>query len=109
MPNVNEYRSRIGIYKRVLVANGFGGFTQTWSEVDTVWCNITPLVGFERVRYQQVFPDARDRINIRYRPDVNTDFRLYYRKKFYNILSIVNVDNMDDELEILTEVTQGEQ
>ena len=109
MPNVNEYRSRIGIYKRVLVANGFGGFTKTWSEVDTVWCNITPLRGNETVRYMQVWPTAVNAVTMRYRPDVNTDFRLYYRKKFYNILSVVNVDNLDDELEILTEVTQGEQ
>ena len=109
MPNVNNYRSRIGIYKRVLTANGFGGFTQTWSKVDTVWCEVSPLSTNETMRYQQVWPTASNSIKMRYRKDVTTDYRLFYRNRFYNVLSVVNVDNLDDELEILTEVTQGEQ
>ena len=105
MADINNYRSRITIYKRAYTANSHGGFSQTWTEVDTVWCKIIPLVGREGMQYKQAYPTAQYRVVIRYRPDVSTDMRLYYNKKYYNILSVVDINNMQDEIEIMTELT----
>jgi len=109
MANVDDYRSRIGIYKRVYTANSVGGFTQTHSEIATVWCKITPLTGREKMQYAQVYPTAAYKIVMRYRPDVNTEMKLFRNNKYWDILSINDVDTMQDELEILAEETRGEQ
>lgn len=108
MADINNYKSRIVIYKRAYSANGHGGFDQTWSEVDTVWCRITPLVGREAYTYRQVFPTANYKILMRYRPDVNQDMRLYYNHKYWDILSVQDRDNLHDELEILAEASHDE-
>lgn len=108
MADINNYKSRIMIYKRAYTANGHGGFTQSWTEVDTVWCKITPLVGREAFNYRQVFPKANYKVLMRYRPDVNQDMRLYYNHRYWDILSVQDLNNMHDELEILAEVTPDE-
>jgi SPP1 family predicted phage head-tail adaptor len=109
MADINNYRSRIKIYRRVLTSNSFGGFSQTQTEVDTVWCRITPLTGRESLQYKQVYPTADYRILMRYRPDVNTNYRLFYNNRYMNILSVTDIDNRHDELEILAERKQSEE
>lgn len=108
MANVDAYRSRIGIYKRVYTANDVGGFTQTYSEIATVWCKITPLTGREKMQYAQVYPTAAYKIVMRYRPDVNTEMKLFRNNKYWNILSVNDVDTMQDELELLAEESHSE-
>lgn len=108
MADINKYRSRVGIYKRVYTSNDMGGYSQTLSEISTVWCNITPLVGRELMKYSQVYPTAQYKITMRYRPDVNTEMKLYYNKHYWNILSVQDLDNMQDELEILAQNTPSE-
>jgi len=109
MANIDAYRSRIGIYKRVYTANSVGGFAQTLTEIATCWCKITPLTGREKMLYAQVYPTAQYKITMRYRPDVNTEMKLYRNNKYWNILSVNDVDTMQDELEILAEESHSEQ
>ena len=108
MADINNYRSRIKIYRRVYTSNSFGGYSQTWTEIDEVWCRIMPLTGREAMQYQQIYPTANYRILMRYRPDVNGNMRLYYNKRYWNILSVTDIDNLHDELEILAEFRQSE-
>lgn len=109
MANINEMKSRIKIYRQNYTSNGFGGNILTWTEVDEVWCKITPLNSKEEIAYKQIYATASYKINMRYRPDVNNDFRLYYGHRYYNILSVVDLNNLRDELEIVCEVSHSEQ
>ena len=109
MANINEYRSRIQIYKRAYTTNSMGGFTQTMTLVDTVWCKVEPLTGLEEFRYQMAYAIGKYKVTMRYRPDVNTDMKLFYRKNYMDIISVQDVNSMRDELEIMAEVTHGEQ
>ena len=108
MADINNYRSRIKIYKRSYTANSFGGFVQALTEVDTVWCKIEALTGREKMQYAQVYPTAQFKITMRYRPDVNTDMKLFRNNRYWNILSVVDVKTMQDELEILAEESPSE-
>ena len=109
MADINNYRSRILIYKRVYTPTDLGGFTETLTLIDTVWAKITPMQGKELLNYRQVYPTAQDKINIRYRPDMNPDFKILYGSTYHNILSVIDINNLHDELEIITEVKQSEQ
>ena len=108
MADIGNYRSRVKIYKRVYTSNGMGGFSQTLSEVDTVWAEVMPMSGREATRFRQAYPTATFRIRMRYRRDVNTDYKIYYNSKYHNILYVEDTDNKQDELIILTEVTESE-
>lgn len=109
MANVNKYRSRIKIYKRSYISNGFGGQTESNVLVDTVWAGINQVINQtatnEDIRYKQVWPKPQYSIKIRYRPDINNDFKIFYNNKYFDILAVIDKDNRHDELEIICEVT----
>lgn len=101
MADINNYRSRITLEKLTYTSNDFGGFTKTWNEISAVWANILFVSGKELIQYRQVYPTMQVKIKIRYRSDITTDYRIKYKNTYYNILSIIDIDNMQDELEII--------
>ena len=109
MADVNKYRSRITLYKRAYTSNDMGGYVQTLVSIDTIWASFDNLSGKESLQYRQLYPTAQSKIKVRYRPDINPDFKVMYNKRYYNILSVVDIDNMQDELELIVEVQQNEQ
>jgi len=109
MDKVGKYRNRIIIQMAELTSNGYGGYSKTYSTRATIWASVIPLSGNEAVRYKQVYPTVQYKITLRYRADITTDCRIYYRGLYHNIKNIINVDNRDAELILLTEVTPGEQ
>ena len=114
MADVNKYRSRITLYKRAYTSNDMGGYVQTLVSIDTIWAEfVSPAKSRrtqkEKMEYGQVYHTSEHIIRIRYRPDVSPDFKIKYNKKYYNILSVVDIDNMQDELELIVEVQQNEQ
>jgi SPP1 family predicted phage head-tail adaptor len=101
MADINNYRSRIDIQKISYTSNNFGGYTTTWTTIDTVWASISPLTGKEVFLYRQMYPKIEYKVQIRYRKDINPDYRIYYNKKYFNILSVIDINNLQDELILL--------
>jgi SPP1 family predicted phage head-tail adaptor len=101
MANINSYRSRITLQRLTYVSNNIGGFTVSWNDIDTVWANVKQVSGNEAIKFKQVYPTVSVKILIRYRSDLNPDYRIKYKNTYYNILSVIDIDNMQDELEVL--------
>lgn len=108
LTNINNYRSRIKLYNEAHTSNSYGGYSLTKTYVDTVWAEIIILSGREEYIYKQVYSTAQIKIKIRYRHDINTKWKIFYKKKYLQILSIVDLENRHDELEIICKEVESE-
>lgn len=104
-----EIKNSIRFDKRSRTPNGMGGFTEAWSTMCTVWGMYRQLRGRELFNQQQVNPLISVQIDIRYRTDIDTDKRAYYRNEAHNILSVIDVDNKREWLTLMCEVRHADQ
>jgi SPP1 family predicted phage head-tail adaptor len=107
--SAGDLRSRIIIEKKAFTDNGFGGHSETWSTLATVWAKVEHLSGRELQLAQQVSPDILYEITIRYRPDVTTNHRINYSGQYFNIRDVKDLDNMHKWLFLKCEVRESEQ
>ena len=102
---VARMRQRVTLQQLVETADGAGGAARSWSDVATVWAQVTPLVGgrSERLFAGQLQGEVTHRIVMRYRSGVNVRMRVLYGTRSMNIRSVVNVNEAGVFLEILAE------
>lgn len=46
--NAGSLDERVSIERKIMVADGMGGFTETVSTIATLWANVSPMSGRER-------------------------------------------------------------
>lgn len=87
-------------------SDGIGGTTRAWSDVATLWAEITPISGSEKFNYNQQTSKQRFRIKLRYRSDITTSMRLYDSagSRAFNIRSVINVEEQDHTTEVLADI-----
>ena len=112
--NPGILRSRIIIEKKAFADNGFGGHSETWSTLATVWAKVEHLSGRELQLAQQVSPTITEEMTIRYRNDVadnskTEEYRINYNNKKHNIRGVKDLDNMHKWLFLKCEVRESEQ
>lgn len=92
------------IQEAVQSVDGAGGFTTSWSDVDTVWAEVMPFSSRsttqERLVAEQLEVSQRYRITIRYQSGINAGMRIQYGSRVFNILSVVNVQERGEALEM---------
>lgn len=109
--NARQLRQRVTIQSKTQVADGMGGFTETWSAGDDLWAMWTPLRGSERVQGMRIQPNIIVKAVIRFRgnddgaPYYSAEDRVVYKGRTYNITAIMDVDGMGDWLEVM--LTEG--
>ncbi|MFQ5954722.1 MAG: phage head closure protein, partial [Kiloniellales bacterium] len=67
---VGGLRHRITFEKQVRVADGAGGWTETWATERSSWAKVVPLGGGERWRAMQTEHPVSHRITVRYNATV---------------------------------------
>lgn len=93
---------RVTVQRKSAARDEFGGLSDTWEDVVTVWARVVPLRGQELFRAQQTIAENTHNFYIRYRTDLDTAMRLVYQGLPFNILSLTDVDDRRRELQILT-------
>lgn len=83
------------------VTNSRGEAIPTWSDVASVWGEVTPLSGREGLAAQQVYATASHRVRIRYRPGVVPKMRFLKGSREFDIDAVLNVDERNRELTCL--------
>lgn len=63
----------------------------TWTNVVSVYASIVALTGREQMIAQQTTELMSHRITLRYRTDVNSQWRLQHNGKTYNFTSVAEV------------------
>ncbi len=80
------------------------------TEVKTVWASVEPTRGREYQEAQRIRPELTYKITTRYHKEVTPDMFIKFKGRYFNIVSIINVKERNEMLEIIcTEkiVTKG--
>jgi SPP1 family predicted phage head-tail adaptor len=79
-------------------ADSYGGTTTTWSDVATVWADIQGLAGRESMTGDEVHARGEVRIWMRYRTDVQPDWRATCDGRTYEFVSAADPDGRREML-----------
>ena len=74
---------------------------ESWIPFAVVWAEIKPLRGREFWAARQVQSEVTHKICIRYCSGVNSAMRIAHCGRYFDILSAINVAELNDELEML--------
>lgn len=97
-------RHRVTIQEYTKADNSLGEPIKTWANISgtpTVWASITPMSGSEFFTARQTATETTHRVVMRYMDGLDTKMRLKFGSRYFYILSILNKDERDAELEIM--------
>ena len=80
--------------------NEFNEIEATESVVAQVWASVKPISSKERVYVSQVRGETTHLVEMRYRADVQPDYFIEHNGRTLKILSLVNVDERNERLEL---------
>ena len=86
--------------------DGGGGLGNPWASpttVATVSACIEPLKGFERLRAMQLESPVSHKITMRYRSGLKPEHRIKFGTRFFNIRSIINLEERNQWLEVFAD------
>ena len=92
MSRLGALRHRLSLQREARTADGGGGFARTWSTYATVWGEVRPLSGTERLRAERLENPVTYRVRIRHRDDVDAADRILSGVRAFRIVSLRNPD-----------------
>lgn len=99
-------RHRITIQTPTYGQDASGGVTMTWSDVKTVWAEITPLQGREYWEAQQVNAEIQGKIRMRYFNGLNPAMRVKFGDRYFHFESVISPKEKRELLDLYyTEAT----
>jgi len=102
---IGKLRHRIDIENQSLSSDGQGGSSRAWATRATVWSSIKPLRSEERFYNEQLKLQTTHEILLRYRDDVVSTDRIKYGSRYFEIVSIKNIDEGGRLLVLLAKET----
>lgn len=101
----NLFRHRITFQKYDEDATNENGFpleeSQRWTDVKTVWAMIKTLQGREYYEAATTQNENAVRFVTRYTSGINPDMRIKYKDRTFEILSVINDDELNKTLTII--------
>ena len=86
-----SFKHRVTLQSCSQTTDGQGGYTDSWSDVVTLWASIEPLKGYERYQAMQLETPVTHKVTIRYNAAVTTAKRLIYGSRVFNIKEVINL------------------
>lgn len=74
---------------------------QTLTRVKTVWASVEPTRGREYQEAQRIRPELTYKVTTRYHRGITPDMLIIWGKRCFNIISIINVRERNEMLEII--------
>jgi SPP1 family predicted phage head-tail adaptor len=93
--------TRITLQAPSTTADGYGETGATWTDIADVWASLEPIQGREFFSAQQVNAETTHRIRIRYRTGVTAAMRFKYGARFFEIQSVINTSERNNELVLM--------
>jgi len=66
-----------------------------------IWANVSPMTGREYEESQKIRAETTYKISTRYFPDITADMKILYGKKTFDIVSVLNLEERNTELQII--------
>lgn len=102
---LGKMRHRIRIEQRTRTGDGYGGAGSTWDLVSNGWAYIRPKTATEVFSKDRIEERQTYLITMRYRSSFNASYRIVHNSDVYNIISVTNIEERDEMIEI--EATRG--
>lgn len=74
---------------------------QALTEVKTVWASVEPTRGREYQEAQRIRPELTYKISTRYHKGITPDMFIRFKDRYFQIVSIINVRERNEMLEII--------
>ncbi|MDD2839741.1 MAG: phage head closure protein [Rickettsiales bacterium] len=100
---VDRLNKRIKIQSKVKMADGFGGYSEIWSDLKTLWAEIKPISNAENFEANQIGEKTSFIITIRYFDLLTTQQRIKYGERIFNIVGVINPLENNQIIEIAAE------
>lgn len=100
---IGGFRHRVKIQEETATADEGGGYSRTWTDVDTMWCSIEPVNPREVFQANQIQARVTHKILTRYRTDVSSANRLLFGTRAFNIRSVTTKNERSRLTVILAE------
>jgi SPP1 family predicted phage head-tail adaptor len=107
---IGRMRSRVTFQALLEVSDGQGGQTESWSDLSTdptVWCYLRPTKSNERFFSEQIQYQRSHEAIIRYRNDLETEMRVLFDGRVFQIKGIRRPDERKAFLILDLEENQG--
>lgn len=100
-----DLRHRITFQQRGMSADSFGAQAETWTNVATVWADVSPLSGRELLAAQAVNVEISHKITIRWQqqfagPKAVAAMRIVYGSRIFDIHSSIDTDERRKTIEL---------
>ena len=106
MTRIGAMDKEITFQTGALSSDGMGaGGTTTWSDTLTCWAAIWPLRGSEAVDNLKTEHSVTHKIRCWYSSSINAKQRIKYGSRYFEIISLINPDEANIELEIMATET----
>lgn len=99
--DIGRTNKRITFYRYEEKENSLSQIEQKLKEVKTVWASIEPTRGREYQEAQRIRPELTYKITTRYHKEIMPDMFIKWGKRYFNIVSIINVKEKNVMLEII--------
>ena len=104
---IGDLRHRVELQSVTRVADGMGGFSDTWALVDKVRAAIWPVSAKEQMRADAPTMTITHRVRIRYYADLTPAWRIMFGTRYFSIVSIVNLNEKKEMLDLLCKEVSG--
>lgn len=94
-------RKRITIEQNTPTQGTDGGMTDSWGTFADVWASIEPLNGRELMAALQVQSQVTTRVTIRYYDGITPSMRVNYQGRYFDIQSVINVNEVNRTMQLL--------
>ena len=74
------------------------GLSPAWTDIETIWGCVTPKSGTEKPDGDGVQASVTHEVSVRYRSDLTSKDRLVFQNRTFDIVSILNVDELNVQL-----------
>lgn len=88
---INKFDRKITIFSRVQTQNDYGEMILTDSLKAMVWANVVPIGGKETWMASQIVPEAKFKMVIRYRADLDETDKVLFEGTEYDIAYIAQI------------------
>jgi SPP1 family predicted phage head-tail adaptor len=98
-----ELRHRLTLEETEREQDEGGGFTEMWTAVATLSCDLRPFGGGEGVEADRLAGRLTHIVALRYRPGVSPAMRFRKGARVFHILAVIDVDERNRWLKCLCE------
>lgn len=105
--NPGSYRHIIDFEKIIDIKNEYGEVSKEWTTFFTTRASIKPISGREFYQAETVNSEVTHKVNLRYKDGIKTDMRIKFGKRIFGIISVINFEERNIELQLLCKEING--